>query len=113
MSESRRQLLSIGVFFIIIVIGIILVAAQVIAWTLIFPVILVLSGAWVLVLAAMRSSKPQKYELGAFSTIGLGALLIALSGAWYLVVLSYLLYALALILLVFGGLAIAAALRRK
>lgn len=113
MAESRRQLLSIGVFCVIIVVGIVLVAAQLIAWTLIFPVILVLSGCWVVVLAAMRSSNPQKYARGAFSTAGLGTLLIALGGAWYLITLGYLLYALALIILDIGGLAITAALRRK
>src|SRR3990170_5409157 len=85
MAESRRQLLSIGVFFLIIVAAILLYAAQVIKdWALIFPIIFVLSGCWALVLAAMRSSSPQKYEQGAFSTVGLGLLMIALGGAWYL-----------------------------
>jgi hypothetical protein len=113
MAESRRQLLSIGVFFIIIVAAILLYAAQVITdWTLIFPIIFVLSGCWTLVLAALRSSSPQKYERGAFSTMGLGLLMIALGGAWYLFAYNAL-YSLALILLVLGALAIAAALRRK
>ena len=75
MAESKRQLLSIGVFFIIIVAAILLYAAQVIKdWTLIFPIIFVLSGCWALILTAMRSSSPQKYERGAFSTMGLGLL---------------------------------------
>jgi hypothetical protein len=113
MAESRRQLLSIGVFFIIIVAAILLYAAQVITdWTLIFPIIFVMSGYWTLVLAALRSSSPQKYERGAFSTMGLGLLMIALGGAWYLFAYNAL-YSLALILLVLGALAIAAALRRK
>ena len=113
MAESRRQLLSIGAFFIIIVAAILLYAAQVIKdWTLIFPIIFVLSGCWAVVLAAMRSSSPQKYERGAFSTMGLGLLLIALGGAWYLFAYNAL-YSLALILAVLGALAIAAALRRK
>jgi hypothetical protein len=113
MAESRREMLSIGVFLIIVVVAIVLYAAQVISdWTLIFPVILVLSGCWLLALAGMRASNPQKYERGAFSTMGMGALLIALGGAWYLFAFNAL-YSLALILLVIGGLAIAAALRRK
>jgi hypothetical protein len=113
MAESRRETLSIGVFLIIIVVAIILYAAQVIAdWTLIFPLILVLSGCWTLVLAGIRASNPQKYERGAFSTMGLGLLLIAVGGAWYLFAFNPL-YSLALILLVLGALAIAAALRRK
>jgi hypothetical protein len=113
MAESRRETLSIGVFLIIIVVAIMLYATQVITdWTLIFPLILVLSGCWTLVLAGIRASNPQKYERGAFSTMGLGLLLIAVGGAWYLFAFNPL-YSLALILLVLGALAIAAALRRK
>ncbi|MDX1813193.1 MAG: hypothetical protein R3319_00210 [Candidatus Bathyarchaeia archaeon] len=113
MAESRRETLSIGVFLIIIVVAIILYAAQIITdWVLIFPVILVLSGCWTLVLAGMRAENPQKYERRAFSTMGLGLILIAAGGAWYLFAFEPL-YSLALILLVFGALAIAAALKRK
>jgi len=112
MAESRRDTLSLGVFLIIIVVAILLYAASLIDWTLIIPVILVLSGCWTMVLAGMRATNPQKYERGAFSTISLGLLLIAVGGAWYLFVIDPL-YSLALILLVFGALAIAAALRRK
>ena len=112
MAESKRQLLSIGVFFIIIVVAILLVAANVISLWLIVPVILVLAGVWTLALAGMRSSSPQKYERGAFSTLSLGLLMIAVGGAWYLFAFNWL-YAIALILLVMGALAIAAASRRK
>ena len=112
MAESRRETLSIGVFLIIIVVAIILYVASLIDWTLIFPLILVLSGCWTLVLAGMRAANPQKYERGAFSTVSLGLLLIAVGGAWYLFVVNPL-YSLALVLLVLGALAIAAALRRK
>jgi len=111
-SESRRQLLSIGVFLLIIVAVVLLFAVNIIGWTLIIPLILVLSGCWTLVLAGIRASNPQKYERGAFSTIGLGLFMIAVGGAWYLFAFNPL-YSLALILLVLGALAIAAALRRK
>jgi hypothetical protein len=112
MAESRRETLSIGVFLIIIVVAIILYVASLIDWMLIFPLILVLSGCWTLVLAGMRAANPQKYERGAFSTVSLGLLLIAVGGAWYLFAFNPL-YSLALVLLVLGALAIAAALRRK
>ena len=112
MAESRRETLSIGVFLIIIVVAIILYVASLIDWTLIFPLILVLSGCWTLVLAGMRAANPQKYERGAFSTMSLGLLLIAVGGAWYLFAVNPL-YSLALVLLVLGALAVAAALRRK
>jgi hypothetical protein len=113
MAESRREMLSIGVFLIIVVVAILLYAVQVITdWTLIIPVILVLSGCWLLVLASIRTSKPQKYERGAFSTLGFGLLLIAVGGAWFLFGVNWL-YSLALILVVLAALAIAAALMRK
>ena len=113
MAESRRETLSVGVVLIILVVAIMLYATQVITdWTLIFPLVLLLSGCWMLVLAGMRASNPQKYERGGFSTMGLGLLLIAVGGAWYLLAFNPL-YSLALVLLVFAALAIAAALRRK
>lgn len=113
MAESRRETLSIGVFLIIIVVAILLIATGVITdWTLIFPLVLALSGCWTLVLAGMRAMDPQKYERGAFSTMGLGLILIAVGGGWYLFAFNPL-YSLALVLLVFAVLAIAAALRRK
>ena len=113
MAESRRETLSIGVFLIIIVVAIMLIATGVITdWTLIFPLVLALSGYWTLVLAGMRATNPQKYERGAFSTMGLGLILIAVGGGWYLFAFNPL-YSLALVLLVFAVLAIAVALRRK
>jgi hypothetical protein len=105
-------LLSIGVFFIILVIAILLVAVNVIAWTLAVPVVLALFGVWMLALAAMQASSPQKYERSSFSTLALGLCLIAVGGAWYLFAFNWL-YSLALLLLVLGALAIATALRRK
>jgi hypothetical protein len=112
MSESRRQLLSIGVFLLIIVAVIVLFATTLIALTVVIPLILVLSGVWILILAIVRSQNPQKYERGAFSTLNMGLILIALGGAWYLVYINWL-YSLALLLLILGAIAIAAALRRK
>ncbi len=112
MSESRRQLLSIGVFFIVLVVAILLAATQVIGWGLFVPFILVLFGIWIIALAAMRGANPQKYERGSFSTAIMGMLLIAVGGAWYLFSFNWL-YSIALILLVLAGAAIAAALKRK
>jgi hypothetical protein len=112
MSEGKRQLLTIGVFFIVAVVAILLFAANIIGWTLIIPVVLVLFGIWMLVLAAMRGSTPQKYERDVFSTISMGVLLIAVGGAWYLFPINWL-YSLVLILLLLGAVAIAAAMRRK
>ena len=112
MSESRRQLLSIGVFFIIAVVAILLYAAKVFVWLNIFPTIFILFGVWLLILAVMRAQSPQKYERTPFGTLEMGIILMALGGAWLLFKTSYL-YSLALLLLVLGAIAIVAALRRK
>jgi len=105
-------MLSIGIFLLIIVVAILLFAANIINLGLVIPVILVFAGCWALVLAGIRASNPQKYERGSFSTMGLGLLMIAVGGAWYLFGINWL-YSLALILLVLAAIAIAAALRRK
>ena len=112
MSEDRRQLLSIGIFLIVLVVSIVLYAVGAIDWTLIVPVILVLLGIWLVALAALRSRNPTKYERGSFATLSMGLLLIAVGGAWYLIGVNWL-YSLTLILLVLAILAIAAALRHK
>ncbi len=71
MSNSDRQLLSVGVFLIIIVVGILLAVAGVISWSLFVPVVMVLTGCWAIALGAMQAGKPQKYERGAFSTMAI------------------------------------------
>jgi hypothetical protein len=112
MSESRRQLLSIGAFFIILVVTILLFATKIINLGIVVPLVLGLFGIWIIVLAAMRSSNPQKYERSVFSTMAMGGCLIVLGAAWYLFSFGWL-YSLALILLALGLIAFAAALRRK
>jgi len=113
MSESRRQLLTIGVFCIVIVVAILLYAASLIGnWLNIFPTILLLFGVWMLVLAAMRARSPQKYERSPFGTLEMGVLLMAIGAAWLVYQTSWL-YSLAILILVIGVIAIAAALRRK
>jgi hypothetical protein len=112
MSGSDRQLLSFGVFLIIVVVGIVLALAGVMGWSLFVPVVLVLCGLWAIALAGLRAGKPQKYERGTFSTMAAGFGLIAIGGAWYLFSFNWL-YSLIVILLVVAALAIAAALRRK
>jgi hypothetical protein len=112
MSESRNQLLSIGAFFIIVVIAILAVATGILNWIYLGPLVLGLFGIWLIVLAVMRSSNPQKYERSPFSTMAMGGCLIVLGAAWYVFYYGWL-YSLALILLAIGILAIAAALKRK
>jgi hypothetical protein len=112
MSSSDRQLLSIGLFLIIFVAGILLAVAGIIGWVLFIPIVLVLSGSWALALAALRSKNPQKYERSSFNTLASGLCLIAVGGAWFLFSFNWL-YSLVVILLVVAGLVIATALKRK
>lgn len=114
MAGRNRGLLSLGIFLIILVISIILYnpLGLIPNWWLVPPVILALYGCWTIVLAGIRVTNPVKYELGPFSTLAWGLLLVAIGGAWFLSSFD-MLYSLAIILLVLGSLAIAAALRRK
>ncbi len=112
MAETKRQLLSIGVFIIILVVAIVLFAAGAIDWTLIVPVVLVLFGVWLLALASLRGVNHDKYARSPFSTAVMGLLLVAVGGAWFLSRVNWL-YSVALVLLVLAGVAIAAALKRK
>jgi hypothetical protein len=111
---AERGLLSIGVFLVIVVVSILLYQPlQVITdWTLILPLILALYGLWTIALAGMRASSPQKYERGAFSTLSMGLLLVAIGGAWFLYGYGWY-YSLIVILLALAGVAIASAMKRK
>jgi hypothetical protein len=111
-SESNRQLLTIGVIILTVVVAIVLYVAGLIDWTLIVPVFLLLSGVWIMVLGFTRLGNPRKYERSGFSTMAFGAALIAIGGAWALFSTNWL-YSLIIILLVVAGLTIATALRRK
>ncbi len=112
MAEARRQLLTLGALLISVVVGLLFV--PIIGWGLVVPLVLLLFGVWMAVLAFMRGNSPQKYERSAFSTLSLGFLLIAVGGAWAMLVLGFSwVYSLAIILLLLAALAIAAALRRK
>jgi uncharacterized membrane protein YczE len=113
MSKSNRNLLTIGVFFIIIVVAILLYPANVTHnWAYIFQLIIFLFGVWMLILAAMRANSPQKYERSPYGTVQMGVLLMALGGAWFLWSYSWI-YSIALLLLALGAIAIASAMRRR
>ncbi len=114
MNESNRQLLTVGIFIVAIAVGVLLYAASLISWVLILPVVLLVFGCWMLVLAYMQSSSPVKYAQTPFGTMALGLTMIAVGGAWFLFdYTGNILYTLVLVLLVIAALAIAAALRRK
>jgi hypothetical protein len=111
MTNVDRQLLSFGVFLIIVVVGILL-AITVMGWGLFGPVVLSLCGIWALALSGMKGTKPQKYDYSSFNIAVFGVGLIALGGAWYLFAFNWL-YSVIVILLVVAGVAIATAIKRK
>jgi cobalamin synthase len=111
---ADKNLLTIGALFVIIVVSVLLYvpAGLLTAWWMILATMIVLFGGWLMALAVMQRSNPEKYGRGAFSYFGWGLLLIAMGGAWFLYSYNWV-YSLAAILLVLGALAIAAAFRRK
>jgi hypothetical protein len=109
---ADENLLSIGVFLVMIVVSILLASLNVITWGLVPPLMIALYGCWLLVLAGMQSSSPQKYGRGAFSLLGWGVLFIAVGGALFLAGFN-LVYSFVVVLLALAALAIFAALRRK
>jgi len=112
--RADRNLLTIGALFFIIIISFLLYyPAKLYGAIYIIPAIIGFFGAWLEVLSYMQHSNPEKYGRGAFSYFGWGLLLMAVGGACFLDGYGYGIYAFALVLLVLGGLAIAAAFRRK
>jgi len=111
--SEKIVLLSIGILLLTIVVSILLFSPlELIGWQLIPSLILALYGCWMIILAGVRASSSSKPGRGAFSTFAWGLLLIATGGAWFLYTFNPI-YSLAIILLVLGALAIAAAIKTK
>ncbi len=83
---ADRNLLTIGALFVIIVVSVLLYvpAGLLTAWWMVLATMIVLFGGWLMALAVMQRSNPEKYGRGAFSYFGWGLLLIAMGGAWFL-----------------------------
>ena len=114
MSESKRSMVSLGVFLIILVVSILLYATGILVdYLLLIPLVLVLFGCWLMVSAYLVGSSPQKYGPSAFSTLGLGLFLASLGVAWYLFTINMALYGVALVILVLAALTVVGALRAK
>jgi hypothetical protein len=96
-----------------VVISIVLYALGIIGLIMILPMILAMSGVWLMVLAGIKTSNPEQYDRGPFSTFAWGLFLLALGGAWFLYGYGYgWLYSIALVLVVLAILAIATAMKR-
>lgn len=105
--------MSIGVFFVTIVVALLFYLAQLVTdWLLIVPLVILFNGLWFLALGVMCMGSSRKYERSPFSTAALGLIAIAVGGAWFLFSLNWI-YSVIVVLLVVAGIAIAAAIQRK
>jgi len=114
MAQGTRELLSIGVLLVIVVVGIVLYQPlQIVTdWALILPFVTALFGCWLIALAGIKTSNPQKYEIGAYATLSWGILLLATGGAWFLYSYGWY-YSIIVIVMAVAILAISTALKRK
>lgn len=112
-SGMSRGLLSMGAFIVICIVCLLLIVAGIITdWVLIIPLIILLSGVWLIALGGMRAASPQKYERGPFSTASWGLLLVALGGGWFLYGYNVI-YSLIIVLVALAVIVIIAAVKRK
>jgi len=109
---QQFELLSFGVLLVIA--AMVLVAYSVLIITRldeVISLILAFYGVWTMVLAGIRTQKPEKYGRGAYSTLVMGIILTALGGSWYLyIATANFILSLVLLLTVVGILAVASAL---
>jgi len=114
MAKRQYGVLSYGVFIVILAICIATFAAGLIRLDEVFPLVLAFSGVWIVILAGIRATKPEKYERGAFSTFSWGTLITAVGTVWFLYVRGFAFwYLLSALLLVLGILTMAAVLRPR
>jgi len=76
--------ISFGIFLMTLGIAFFAYATNLIMSGEIIPLIAILNGVWILVLAAMRHRSPAEYEMGAF-VVGFWGIIILCGGAlWFL-----------------------------
>lgn len=109
---QQFEMLSFGVLMVITALMLVAYAAQIITGLdQIFALIIAFYGAWTIVLAGIRTKKPEKYGRGAYSILVMGILLTAVGGAWYLyIATANFILSVVLLLLIIGILAVATAL---
>jgi len=113
--KVSSDILSFGVFFLILAASIAALAAGILQSVFeVFSLVMALFGVWIMVLAGMRGGREEKYARGAFSIFSWGAIITALGTVWLLSLRGLPpLYLLAVLLLIFGLLVLVAALRTR
>lgn len=105
-------LLSFGVLLVIAALMLVVFALQIVTrLDEVIALIIASYGAWTIVLAGIRTQKPEKYGRGAYSTLVMGILLAALGGSWYMyIATANFILSIVLLLIIIGILAVASAL---
>jgi len=106
------ELLSLGVFLVIVALVLVAYLGQMITrLDEVIALVIALYGVWTVVLAGIRTQRPEKYGRGAYSTLVMGILLIAIGGSWYLyIATANFVLSIVLLLIIIGILAVASAL---
>ena len=109
---QQFETLSFGVLLVITALTLVAYAVQIIiGLNQVLALIITFYGVWTIVLAGIRTKNPEKYGRGAYSTLVMGVILIALGGAWYLyIATANFILPVVLLLLVIGILAVATAI---
>lgn len=110
MAKFQLGVLSLGVFLMIVAVWIAAWLLGVIVAANIVPLVLLFSGVWIVVVAGLKATGPEKE--GAFSSFGWGTLFIVLGGSLYMINMGMEpLYTVVFVLILVGALAVATALR--
>lgn len=108
---QQFEMLSFGVFAIIVAVTLVAYSAAIIGVGQIFPIIIAIYGIWTIALAGIRAQNPERYGRGAYSTMIMGVILLAIGGAWFLLTAGMdPVLTLALLLVIVGILAVVSAI---
>lgn len=112
MSEKRPiGAISFGVFLAACGVAGLAYAANLITFREMFPLIAILNGIWILILAAIKHARPAKYEMEAFVVGIWGAIILGGGLSWLLLYRISIVAALAVFVIIIGVLAVAAGAR--
>ncbi|MDI6814145.1 MAG: hypothetical protein QMD10_11505 [Desulfitobacteriaceae bacterium] len=112
MSDKRPiGAISLGVFLATCGVTGVLYAISLITFWEMFPLIAILNGVWVLILAAIKHASPAKYEMEAFVVAIWGGIILGGGLSWLLLYRISGVAALATFVLILGILAVAAGAR--
>ena len=114
MPKVSFDILSFGVFILILAVGIAALAAGILSIFEAFSLVVAFSGVWIMALAGMRGGKEEKYARGAFSIFSWGTIITAFGAVLFLYFRGLPpLYLLSALLLILGLLVVAVALRTR